>query len=101
MNAANIVVVLTFLATFNEAALELVLGRWHNPTVDRLTPLASIALGVGECVVLGINALSLVGITSQPLVGEIITGTVVGGGAAWVHRFFGKPGREGNEGNIL
>ena len=101
MTAANILVVLTFLATFNEALLELVLGRWHNSRVDRLMPLASIALGVVECIGFGLNALDLVGITTWPLAGEVITGAVVGGGASWVHNFFGKPSRAGNEGNVV
>lgn len=101
MSAADVLTGLLFFAAFNEAAIELILGRWHKDEIDRFLPLVSIVLGVAECMLFSINGLALLGIPGPALAGQVITGVVVGGGAGVVHKFFGKPSRDRNSGNIV
>lgn len=90
METNSLLVALLFLAALNERAMEYALGRWHKPTVDRFLPLVSLAVGVVEALALKLNALVLVDLSLEPVVGQIATGVVLGMGSNAIHFFFGK-----------
>ena len=93
MTTAGLLAVLVFLATFNQAVIEVFLGQWNKAWLNKLLPYVSVAMGLGEAFALypKLNALPLVGMTDSAVLGTVITGVVVGMGASAVHKFFPWP----------
>ena len=89
MQAASLLTALGFLAAFNEWALEALVGQWKAKLGWTMVYI-SAAVGVAECLVLGLNALPLAGIEGQAVLGQVITGIVVGSGSNALHKFFDK-----------
>ncbi len=93
MTTAGLLVILVFLATFNQAVIEAFLGQWNKAWLNKALPYVSVTMGLGEAFAVypKLNALPLVGMTDSAVLGTVITGVVVGMGAAAVHKFFPWP----------
>lgn len=93
MNAVGILATMVFLAGFNEWVLEHLFGQWRDAEghsrLGKWLVYISAAVGVGECVVLGLNPLTMAGIEGSALLGQVVGGVVVGAGSNIVHKFFG------------
>lgn len=65
--------------------ISLLLGMPKGPAMK----LASVLVGVALCLALQLDALDLLGIGDyHKVIGQIITGLIVGGGSNVVHQFF-------------
>src|SRR3972149_5230887 len=86
----KLIVLLVFLAYFNEQALEWLLGAW-KPQLGKTMVFISLAVGLGESFFLKINALPLVGIDANAYFGYIVTGFAIGGLSNVLHKFVPSP----------
>lgn len=99
MGTAGMLATLIFLAGFNEWVVEHLFGQWRDGTtghskLGKGLVYISAALGIAECVMLRLNALSLVGVGDNTLLGQVVAGIVVGAGSNVVHKFFGNSVRK-------
>lgn len=81
------------LAVIVEALLE-VLKQWLPTGLKIPTWAAAVGggvLGIGLCLLAGVDLLALAGITlAIPVVGEVLTGILISRGASFVHDLWGK-----------
>ena len=81
------------LAFVVEAVLEYVLGIWWKPLSEELRPKVLMAvglvLGIALCLSYKVDLLAELGLTPS-IVGQIITGALVGRGADYLHGFWKK-----------
>jgi len=81
------------LAFIVEALLEYVLGIWWQPMSEemrtRVIMAVGLAIGVSLCLVYQVNLLAELGLKAG-LIGQILTGAIVGRGADYLHNFWKK-----------
>lgn len=90
MGTGQLFLALVMLATFAEWATERLFGTWVK---GQWMVLLSAAVGVVLCVLLRLDGMQLLGLSQSfipPIVGEVITGVIVGAGSNKVHEFFKK-----------
>ena len=93
MEAVGVFFAALVLAFFVEAILEYVFGIWWKPMPEELRPKVLMAvglvLGVVLCVCYKVDLLAELGL--QPsIVGQILTGAVVGRGSDYLHGLWKK-----------
>ena len=81
------------LAFIVEAVLEYVLGIWCKPMPEELRPkvlmAVGLALGIALCLSYQVDLLAELGL--QPsIIGQVLTGALVGRGADYLHGFWKK-----------
>ena len=82
--------ILVILSTFAEWVSERLFGPWAK---GQVMILLSAGVGVLLCIVFHIDGMALMGLGQSyfnPIVGQIVTGLIVGGGSNTVHKFFKK-----------
>ena len=81
------------LAFIVEALLEYVLGIWWRPLSEELKPkvmmVVGLALGIALCLCYKIDLLAELGLQAH-IIGQILTGALVGRGADYLHGFYKK-----------
>lgn len=81
------------LAFIVEAILEYVLGVWWRPLSEALRPrvlmAVGLALGIGLCLAYKIDLLAELGLPGS-IIGQILTGALVGRGSEYLHTFWKK-----------
>ena len=90
MEAGGLFIALVILATFAEWATERLFGPWVK---GQGMVLLSAAVGVALCLLFRLDSMQLLGLGQsyfQPVVGQVITGLIVGAGSSKVHEFFKK-----------
>ena len=97
MSAASLLTGLTFLGLFNEWVIEFLFGQWKGAdgksTLGKLLIYIAAAVGIAEAFILKLNALPLVGVETNSVLGYVVTGIIVGAGSNIIHKFFGSPSR--------
>lgn len=78
------------LAFLVEGLVEYVLGIWWKPmseaTRKAVLPAIALVLGMGLALGFRIDLLALVGL-NQPILGQILSGLMIGRGSEYLHRF--------------
>jgi len=90
MGSANLLIALVVLATFYEYITETIFGTWLN---GKVMALVSASIGVVLCISFQLDGMSLLndGFSAfHPIIGQIVTGIIVGGGSNRVHELFKK-----------
>ena len=64
-------------------------GKWFKERVN-LKVLTAMIVSLVLCVAYSINLMTLLGLVGNELIGEIITGVIVSGGATATHDLIGK-----------
>lgn len=81
------------LAFIVEAVLEYALGIWWKPLSEVLRPkvmmAVGLAAGIALCVVYRVDLLAELGLQAS-IVGQVLTGALVGRGADYLHNFWKK-----------
>lgn len=81
------------LAFIVEAVLEYVLGIWWKPLSEEIRPKVLMAvglvLGIGLCVSYKVDLLLELGLPASVL-GQVLTGALIGRGADYLHGFWKK-----------
>lgn len=81
------------LAFIVEAVLEYVLGIWWKPLSEATRPKVLMAgglvVGVALCLAYGVDILAELGFPAN-IVGQILTGALIGRGADYLHGFWKK-----------
>lgn len=81
------------LAFIVEAVLEYVLGIWWKPLPEEIRPkvlmTVGLVLGIGLCLTYRVDLLAELGLPSS-IIGQILTGALVGRGSDYLHAFWKK-----------
>lgn len=81
------------LAFIIEAVLEYVFGIWWTPVPEALRPkilmAVGLVLGVALCLAYRVDLLAELGLSSS-IIGQVLTGTLVGRGSDYLHAFWKK-----------
>ncbi|MDD5397836.1 MAG: hypothetical protein PHU70_02030 [Dehalococcoidia bacterium] len=81
------------LAWLVEALLEYVLGIWWAPLSDAVRPkvimAAGLLVGVVLCICFEVDLLTQFGLPAS-IIGQILTGALVGRGAEYLHQFVNR-----------
>lgn len=93
MQAVGVFFSALVLAFFVEAILEYILGIWWKPLSDTARPkvimAAGLILGIGLCIGFKVDLLTELGFNAG-ILGQILTGAIVGRGADYLHKFWKK-----------
>ena len=81
------------LAFFVEAILEYVLGIWWKPLTEEIRPKVmmaiGLALGIALCLCYKVDLLAELGL-APGIIGQILSGALIGRGADYLHGFWKK-----------
>jgi len=81
------------LAFVVEATLEYVLGIWWKPLANevrkKVLMAVGLVLGIGLCLAYGVDLLAELGLKAG-IVGQVITGAIIGRGADYLHQFYAR-----------
>lgn len=91
---AGVIAVVVFLAVLVELILERIKGIYEKKPPAWVNNVLAIILGIGFCILFGIDMLGAFGLHSPYIagnyVGVVVTGLLVGGGSAFVHTALDK-----------
>lgn len=91
LNAGTVVGAATLLAFFVEALLEYVVGTWWKPGDPekraKVLMAVGLVLGIGLAVVYRVDLPSELGL-GPTIIGQVITGAIIGRGSEYLHAFY-------------
>ena len=91
LNAGTVVGAAILLAFFVEALLEYVLGIWWRPVAPenraKVIMAVGMVLGIGLAVIYRVDLPAELGL-GPTIIGQVITGAIIGRGSEYLHAFY-------------